>query len=321
MPPVAERRPPTPRRGTPAADRAAPPARRTSPLVWILGGIAAVLVIIIGALLLIALGGDNGEGTPLPATTAVAAADTATSAPTATEEPGATEGPGATEEPAATTAAPPPTATASQEPPTATTVPTYTPVPPTHTPVPPTYTPVPPTHTPTSPPPPPTCAIQAQGIFSGLWQTYKDQLGCPAYAEAKVIQDAEQPFQNGHMFWRQDNDRVYVVFESGAKTGTWQIFGDVWSEGDPYYSCSAPAPPPGTLQPYRGFGAVWCILGAENAPIGWATAEEAGFWGGNGDPLVQEFERGLIFRDSDGKTNGLAYVLNSQNGTFVRVPY
>jgi len=291
-------------------------------VVWILAGIAAVLVLIIGALLFIVLSNGGGNGTPLPTTTAIAAVDTATMAPTSTTESAATE------EPAATTVAPPPTATSGEVAPTATTIPTNTPVPPTntpvpptHTPVPPTHTPVPPTHTPTSPPPPPTCAIQAQGIFGGLWQTYKNRLGCPAYAEAKIIQDAEQPFQTGHMFWRADNDQIYVVFEGGSQSGHWRIYGDVWSEGDPHYSCSAPAPPPGTLQPYRGFGAAWCQLGAENSPTGWATADEVGFWGGNGDPLVQEFERGVIFRDSDGKTKGMAYVLFSDGYTFVRVSY
>lgn len=122
------------------------------------------------------------------------------------------------------------------------------------------------------------------------------------------------------MFWRQDNDYAYVVYEKGGSSGTYQAFVDVWSEGDPDYSCAA-SPPPGKVQPKRGFGAVWCHLGGPSAAIGWGLGDEAGFWSGNGDPLVQDFDRGFIFRDSDGTTKGMAYVFFASSGTFVRVHY
>jgi hypothetical protein len=122
------------------------------------------------------------------------------------------------------------------------------------------------------------------------------------------------------MFWRQDNDHVYVVYEQGGQSGTYQFFVDLWSEGDPEYSCVA-SPPPGKLQPKRGFGAAWCQLGGASAAIGWALAEEAGFGPGYGDPVVQDFERGMIFRDSDGTTQGLAYVFVAADSSFVRAPY
>jgi hypothetical protein len=141
-------------------------------------------------------------------------------------------------------------------------------------------------------------------------------LGCPLYPNPKPIQDAEQAFQNGHMFWRADNDMAYVVYEVGSRAGTFESYTGLWSEGDPVYSCVA-TPPSGLVQPERGFGAVWCLLGAESAPIGWGLAPEAGFGPGNGDPLVQEFERGFIFRDSDGTTRGLAYIFFGDL-TFVR---
>lgn len=150
---------------------------------------------------------------------------------------------------------------------------------------------------------------------------YKDQLGCPIYANPKAIQDAEQAFDNGHMFWRQDNDRVYVVYEHGGLNGTFQAPTEKWTEGvDPDYSCAA-TPPPGKVQPVRGFGLIWCNLGGPSAAIGWGLGEEAGFWAGKGDPMVQDFEQGMIFRDSDGTTKGLAYVFFGNSGTFVRVNY
>jgi hypothetical protein len=180
--------------------------------------------------------------------------------------------------------------------------------------VPPTDTPEPPTHTPT-----PSCPFEAQGILADLWQTYRNRLGCPLYQAPKLVQDAEQAFDNGHMFWRADIDYASVIYEQGSLAGTFRMFTSMWSEGDPEYSCAA-SPPPARIQPRRGFGAVWCHLGGASAPIGWALSDEQGFGPGNGDPLAQDFEGGSIFRDSDGTNRKLAYVLFS-DWTFVRVPY
>ena len=89
--------------------------------------------------------------------------------------------------------------------------------------------------------------------------------------------------------------------------------------GEPYLSCSA-SPPTGLYQPTRGFGAIWCRLGAAGGAIGWGLDSERGFGFGNGDPLVQNFEHGAILRGSDGLSRGLAYVLYD-DGTFVRVSH
>jgi serine/threonine protein kinase len=302
----------------PPATPAKPPqrearVRRRSPVVWIMAALAAVLVLMVGVLVLLLAGGGD-KGTPVPTFTQVITWQTSTTAlaeVTATLTPADTQAPppGPTDMPIVTE---PP------EPPTNTPTPTETSEPPTDTP---TSTPTPtftPTRTPTPTSPPP-CTIQAQGLFAGLWQTYRNRLGCPLYAQPKAIQDAEQAFDNGHMFWRADNDRAYVLYQSGARSGTFQSFTGMWSEGDPEYSCPA-TPPPGRVQPKRGFGAVWCDLGAASAPIGWGLGEEVGFGPGYGDPRVQDFDMGVIFRDSDGTTQGKAYVMFG-DGTFVRVNY
>jgi hypothetical protein len=111
-----------------------------------------------------------------------------------------------------------------------------------------------------------------------------------------------------------------VVYEVGAQLGTYQAFTGMWSEGEPEYSCAA-SPPANRVQPKRGFGAVWCDLGGPGAAIGWGLAEEAGFGPGNGDPVVQDFEHGFIFRDSDGTTNGMAYVFFGDSLEFTRTSY
>ena len=302
--PANEGRPPSPK-GQPT-DR----ADGRKPMLWILAAIAVVLCGLSVVLAIILMGGGDPDQTPLPPTTAVAlttqmatadstsASLTAESVPTDSEVEVADSPVPDTDTPEAPTDIPEwPTDTAepSTETPTATA-----------------------THTPTATAAP--CAFPPQGAFASLWQIYRDELGCPLYANPKLIQDAEQPFDNGHMFWRQDNDYAYVVYEDGASEGSYEAFTGVWSEGDPEYSCAA-SPPPGKVQPKRGFGAVWCDLGAASAAIGWGLEEEAGFGPGYGDPLVQQFDRGFIFRDSDGTTNGLAYVFFRPSKTFVRESY
>jgi len=316
-----------PRPAGPRQGSSPPPAptRERSLMVWVVAGIAMVLIAMLIVLVLLIVTDGGQDEIPIPATTEVVAQTTGTLEPggrTPTSEPTVTPA-----LPAATTAPP---AETPESPPTTSVPPTDTPAPPTHTSAPPTDTAEPPTETPTptvtpsptptTPPPPSTCAFPAQGIFAGLWQTYRPQLGCPLHQDPKPVQDAEQAFDNGHMFWRQDTDYAYVVYEKGESLGTYQTFTGMWSEGDPEYSCAA-TPPPARVQPKRGFGAVWCVLGGPSAAIGWGLAEEAGFGPGNGEPVVQDFEHGFIFRDSDGTTKGLAYVFFSDDMQFVRATY
>jgi serine/threonine protein kinase len=291
--------------------KAKEPSASRRPIVWILAAIALILCGLVAVLAITILGGDGTSETLTP-TTAVAF-NTQTATP---------DGANVSLTETAAAALPPSEtpATGSPEPVTDTPeAPTDTPEPPTDTPKPPTNTPTPTaTRTPTATPTP--CAFAAEGLFAGLWQTYRDRLGCPLQKDPQLIQDAEQPFDNGHMFWRQDNDYAYVVYEKGASSGRYQAFTDLWTEGDPEYSCVA-SPPPGKVQPKRGFGAVWCDLGGASAAIGWGLKEEAGFGPGYGDPMVHQFQRGFIFRDSDGTTKGLAYVFFRSSKTFVRVGY
>ncbi|MGD8472641.1 MAG: protein kinase [Anaerolineae bacterium] len=305
--PANEGHPPPSPKGLPT-DRAG----RRKPMLWILAAIAVVLCGLAVVLAIILMGDGDPDQTPPPPTTAVAlttqmaTADSTSASLTATGESVPTDS-----EVEMTDAPEPYTDTPE--------APTDTPESPTDTAEPPTDTPTATaTHTPTATAAP--CAIPPQGAFISLWQSYRDELGCPLYANPKLIQDAEQPFDNGHMFWRQDNDYVYVVYEDGASEGSYEAFTGVWSEGDPEYSCTA-SPPPGKVQPKRGFGAVWCDLGAASAAIGWGLKEEAGFGPGYGDPIVQQFDRGFIFRDSDGTTKGLAYVFFRPSKTFVRESY
>ena len=87
----------------------------------------------------------------------------------------------------------------------------------------------------------------------------------------------------------------------------------------PEYSCAA-TPPAGMYQPTRGFGQMWCDMPDPVNTIGWALAHEFGFGPGNATPMIQDFEKGTIFRDSDGTMNRRVYLL-FDDGTLMRTGY
>lgn len=70
------------------------------------------------------------------------------------------------------------------------------------------------------------------------------------------------------MFWRSDQDKVYVLF---ATDHTWATYEDPWIEGDPEFSCSQ-AETAGS--PKRGFGKVWCSRAVVRERLGAALNEE-----------------------------------------------
>ena len=67
-----------------------------------------------------------------------------------------------------------------------------------------------------------------------------------------------------------------------------------------------------------GFGQIWCQLNAANASIGWALTKEEMYFDPGKTPtdfIVQDFEKGVILRDSEGGQQGFAYLL-FDTGTF-----
>ena len=151
----------------------------------------------------------------------------------------------------------------------------------------PTVTP-PPTETPDPTPAP--CSVVVYSGFSGIWASAEQRLGCPVQA-ARVSQwVAEEAFERGRMFWREDNRKIYVLYQ----TGTWQRFDDTWNEHtDPEFACGPPKSPP---TPKRGFGKVWCARADVRSGVGNAVEEE------HGDlATVQDFAGGgVILRVTSG---------------------
>ena len=99
---------------------------------------------------------------------------------------------------------------------------------------------------------------------------------------------AEESFNGGKMFWREDTDRIYAVYYNS----TWGSYADIWYEGDPEFSCGSPSSPP---TPKRGFGKIWCTYANVQSGLGNATDHE---WGASG--VVQLFENGFMLQSPGG---------------------
>lgn len=138
--------------------------------------------------------------------------------------------------------------------------------------------------------------------FSDLWTRYSSDLGCAVTDGYKIPTIAEEVFEGGHTFWRSDTDQVYIVFDrqkNGVELygGWWILHGIPWDGSHP--DGTGLNPPPGKVEPKRGFGWVWRnFLGGASGPLGWALDKEYGF---DDLALTQRFERGLVFRGSDRK--------------------
>jgi hypothetical protein len=159
------------------------------------------------------------------------------------------------------------------------------------------------------------CPAEPEGGFRNIWDRYRGRLGCPIQITPTDGFFAEQPFENGYMFWAELPDLFVVTI--GDDKGTWYLFRVseiTWSWNFSGTSCEPDVPPgPGQVQPIRGFGGLWCAREDIREAIGFATAEEYGV----GSNLLQEFEGGAILRDS----HNFVYVLFGDDGTYIRETY
>lgn len=121
-----------------------------------------------------------------------------------------------------------------------------------------------------------TCPIAPDAAFVNLWQQVGgDASACPT-EEAIERAGGYEPFERGLMLWvaGPESDRdgtIYVLFADG----TWQVHPDTWTEDQP--GRADLTPPPGLLEPERGFGKVWREqVGGTESGLGWATAREEG---------------------------------------------
>lgn len=139
----------------------------------------------------------------------------------------------------------------------------------------------------------PTCSISTHPALVN--RTNRALLGCPR-ADAFAVWSAWQPFERGHMFWREDTNRAYAFYRDGR----WEVFGDTWDGSE---TTNRYGTPPANLQaPVRGFGYIWEKYDAVFSAIGWATDIEKGVC-----ILIQEFDNGslLVTDEAVSCNNGL----------------
>lgn len=90
------------------------------------------------------------------------------------------------------------------------------------------------------------------------------------------IQMAEQVFEHGRMFWVQPVKQIWVMVETESGKGTWQVYPDVFQDGEQEFDPSI-VPPDGMFQPERGFGKLWRENSAVKEALGWGLTPEFGY--------------------------------------------
>jgi hypothetical protein len=138
-------------------------------------------------------------------------------------------------------------------------------------------------------PPGSVAAIQSQVPAVG------GSLGCVNGSVISLI-GAFQPFERGVMIYVQTTPAsIYALTQDGR----FRRYDDTWVSGvDP--DAGVMSPPPGLVEPIRGFGKVWRSNPDLQASLGWATAGE----GGQNASLITF-------------TSGRMIYLSAQNQTFV----
>jgi len=82
---------------------------------------------------------------------------------------------------------------------------------------------------------------------------------------------AHEPFERGHMIWREDTREIYALYDDGG----YETYPDTWQEGDPVVIEGTP--PPDLYAPVRGFGNLYASRPQVRERLGWATAPEGGY--------------------------------------------
>jgi hypothetical protein len=160
----------------------------------------------------------------------------------------------------------------------------------------------------------PICTVKAGSTFEKVWNSFKDELGCPRQLEPVGGAFAEQLFQKGFMFWTQILD-VFIVFVGNEQEGEWRLIKReefITYSDEPACQPLNPSSSPDLIQPIRGFGGIWCDFPEIQKQIGWGITKEYGI----DNDLIQQFEQGMMLRTS----NGATFVLLGQKaGRYQRV--
>lgn len=129
-----------------------------------------------------------------------------------------------------------------------------------------------------------SCSIVAGSFLAKISQdsSLSNRLGCPITPD-RIVGSGEMLFERGNMFWREDIDVIYVIYQDH----TWERYINSWKVGDNDYSCKGPPTPP---TPIRGFGKVWCSIPNVASRIGNGTDIERG-----AKYPIQDFQSGIVY--------------------------
>ena len=131
-----------------------------------------------------------------------------------------------------------------------------------------------------------------------LWRLYADRLGCAISQEIRGGGSAFQSFQHGVTVWRQDRDRIYVLYNNGTFSAHPDDAPDGWKESDLVKG---------------GFGYLWRNNQAVRDGLGQPRGAEAG----TTDFAVQDFSGGVIFYFYENDARN--YALFTDNNTWTSI--
>ncbi len=132
------------------------------------------------------------------------------------------------------------------------------------------------------------CNIIPVNGFGKVWtenESVRNRIGCPEEDEYAILDAAQERFEGGYMFWRQDTKKIYVFFgnPNTDTSGTWVEYDDTWVDGEPMPTVEpndtpgvrgSATPPAGKYAPVRGFGKLWYSDPDLRARLGWALEPE-----------------------------------------------
>jgi hypothetical protein len=155
--------------------------------------------------------------------------------------------------------------------------------------------------TPTSPPLPTAVFVTAIPVNSqpcgAAWFFVVPRPdGCPLNAPLGSYASFQQ-FQQGYMIWIQQQDAIYVLYDS-ANFPRWEVYQDTFEEWMPAFDpLLDDLAPPYTFQPKRGFGVLWRSSPAIQRRLGWSVRE----WEEPYNTQVQIGQDGTVYlQDSRG---------------------
>lgn len=136
-----------------------------------------------------------------------------------------------------------------------------------------------------------------------------DPFPTPEIAEVFV---AQQPFQNGQMFWIRPIDQIWVITTNAEGEQTWQVYQDTFEDGmqesDPEFT----PPISGLYQPVRGFGKLWRETDTLREQLGYGVAQEVGYLG------IYEYHYGGTVENGEFEQSSGYHILRAIDGTTYR---